>query len=343
MSRELIFITGATGFIGAATCLIALEKGYKLRISVRKETKIHKLKSIFSSYLERIEFVIVPDITASGAFAGKLHDVSVVIHLASPMTSDSTDKNDYFQPAVQGTTEILSEAAKTSSIRRVVLTASIATLLPLGGQPEDTITEQNSWEHLLESKLPLFEQSQNPSPLLLYQASKILALQAAESFMSGVSPSFDLVTIHPGFVYGHNVLQSSAAELDGVNKTLFQIIMTGQVVLGGTLLTGVHVKDVAEAHVKAIDHLVEPGRYLVTAPGRFTWADVVNVLRAKFPSVGWKLSDSEPGQSWPVGVEKASKAFAIQWRGLGEMVEDVVRQQLHLRQLSRKTNTEANV
>lgn len=334
MNRELIFITGATGFIGATTVLVALEKGYRLRISVRKEVQTRKLKAVFSSYLGSIEFVIVPDITAPGAFAGKLYDVSVVIHLASPLASDSTNKDDYFQPAVQGTTEILSEAAKVSSIRRVILTASIATLLPLGGQPKGTIREYNSWEQPLDAKLPLFKLSASPPPMLLYQASKILAAQAAESFLSKASPSFDLVTIHPGFVYGHNILQSSAAELAGLNGSLFQTIMTGQVVPGGSLLTRVHIKDVAEVHIKAIDSEVEPGRYLVTAPGQSTWADVVEVLRVKFPSIGWKLSDAEPAQGWPVDVGKASKTFGIRWRDWDEIIEDVVTQQLQLSQAS---------
>jgi nucleoside-diphosphate-sugar epimerase len=38
MSSGLIFITGATGFIGVTTADAALKAGYRLRISVRKKS-----------------------------------------------------------------------------------------------------------------------------------------------------------------------------------------------------------------------------------------------------------------------------------------------------------------
>lgn len=84
MASGLIFITGATGFIGSTTALQALKAGYRLRIALRKESQIEKIKLVFSNYLERLEFVIVPDITAEGAYAGKLDGVDYVLHVASP-------------------------------------------------------------------------------------------------------------------------------------------------------------------------------------------------------------------------------------------------------------------
>lgn len=47
MPSSLIFITGATGFIGSAVAFEALNAGYRLRISVRRESQIPELKAQF--------------------------------------------------------------------------------------------------------------------------------------------------------------------------------------------------------------------------------------------------------------------------------------------------------
>jgi nucleoside-diphosphate-sugar epimerase len=135
MPSGLIFITGATGFIGSAVALEALNAGYSLRISIRKESQIPKLKKVLSQFEDKIEFVVVPDITQESSFAGKLDGVDYVLHLASPLPH-GTNKETYFGPALKGTTAILKEAAKVSTIKRVVITSSIAALIPVTGIPE---------------------------------------------------------------------------------------------------------------------------------------------------------------------------------------------------------------
>lgn len=133
MAGELIFITGATGFIGSATALAALKAGYRLRISVRKPSET--LKTLFADYHQQIEYVTVPDITAEAAFGGNvLNGVDYIMHLASPLVH-GTDKQTYFNPAVKGTTAILKAASKISTIKKVIVTSSIAALIPLSGIP----------------------------------------------------------------------------------------------------------------------------------------------------------------------------------------------------------------
>jgi nucleoside-diphosphate-sugar epimerase len=128
----LIFITGATGFIGATTAKKALEKGYKLRISVRKEAQIEKVRATLG-HQDQLDFVVISDITDPKAFAGKLDNVDYVLHLASPFLGRGTDKSAFFSPAVNGTTAILTEAAKVPSVKKVVITSSVAAFMPLGG------------------------------------------------------------------------------------------------------------------------------------------------------------------------------------------------------------------
>jgi nucleoside-diphosphate-sugar epimerase len=133
MPGELIFITGATGYIGSATALAALKAGYRLRVAVRKPSE--KLQALVSEYSQQVEYVTVPDLTDEAAFHGKLDGVDYILHLASPLPR-GTDKKDYFVPAVKGTTTLLKEADQVASIKKVVVTSSVAALMPITGIPE---------------------------------------------------------------------------------------------------------------------------------------------------------------------------------------------------------------
>lgn len=151
MTKELIFITGATGYIGSATALAALEAGYRLRISWRKPSK--DIETLFAKYRDQVEYVTVADITDENAFSGKLDGVSYVLHLASPLPR-GVNKDDYFDPAVKGTTAILKEAAKVKSIKKVVVTSSILSLIPMTGIPAGGIINGK-----ISSILPIGEDS----------------------------------------------------------------------------------------------------------------------------------------------------------------------------------------
>jgi nucleoside-diphosphate-sugar epimerase len=140
MPRGLVFITGATGFIGSAVAIKTLQAGYSLRISVRKEEQIPKLKAALSGFEGKIDFVVIPDITQRSAFAGKLDGADYVLHLASPLPH-GTNPETYFGPAVKGTTAILKEAAKVTSIKKVVITSSIAAFIPISGLPEGGVVK----------------------------------------------------------------------------------------------------------------------------------------------------------------------------------------------------------
>lgn len=331
MPAGLVFVTGASGFIGCATALEALKAGYRLRLSVRNEAQIPKIKSALSSYSDNLEFIVISDITKPDSFAGHLVGVDYVLHIASPLPMGKT-KDDYFPAAINGTTAILSEAAKVASIKRVVITSSIASLIPIGGVPsDDPIREHNgNWNTTTSADLPDFDISANPNPFVLYHTSKLLALQAVESFIFSNSPSFEVITIHPSLVCGPDILQSSPAEIGGSNEALFNSIMTGETLPDFSILTLVHINDVAKAHVKALGPNVLAGRYLVSSPGGVRWSHIVAILREKFPEEGWKLKEETEGQGWNVDTIKAEKGLGFKPRKLDEIVGDTVEYQLRL-------------
>ena len=131
-----VFITGATGFIGAHVALSALSAGYYVKLSVRREAQIESLRKALDAFANKLEFVIVPDYTATNAFDDALKGSDYVIHVASPLAKPNED---LLTPAVKGTTSILKSAVKTPTIRKVVITASVASLIPLGKGGDGTL------------------------------------------------------------------------------------------------------------------------------------------------------------------------------------------------------------
>ncbi|KAI4276542.1 MAG: hypothetical protein LQ337_002424 [Flavoplaca oasis] len=86
MTQELVLITGGTGFVGYACLVRALVQGYRVRLAIRNESSIEKIKTAPSCqpHLGSIDFVIVKDMTRETAFDDAVQGVSYVIHVASP-------------------------------------------------------------------------------------------------------------------------------------------------------------------------------------------------------------------------------------------------------------------
>ena len=58
-----VLVTGANGYIAVWIVKLLLEAGYSVRGTVRSESKAAHLRKLFSSYGDKLELVIVDDIT----------------------------------------------------------------------------------------------------------------------------------------------------------------------------------------------------------------------------------------------------------------------------------------
>ena len=87
LEAPLVLITGATGHIGFRTLAVALEAGYRARVSSRSLQMAEKLRSLPSikPHADKVEFVEIPDFLAPGAFDNAVQGVSYIIHVASPI------------------------------------------------------------------------------------------------------------------------------------------------------------------------------------------------------------------------------------------------------------------
>jgi nucleoside-diphosphate-sugar epimerase len=173
-----------------------------------------------------------------------------------------------------------------------------------------------------------FEDPKNPSgtPFRLYHASKLLSNNATWSFWQTAKPHYSLVSIHPSYVIGHNPVQSSSEEL-GSNGILWGPIMSG--VLGTpTAISGVHIKDVAEAHIKALDPKIPNGAKYLLNNDQITWKDVAQIVHRDYPNAGAKISVEAEGATMLSDSSKAEQELGIKWRPLEQMIHELMDQQL---------------
>jgi nucleoside-diphosphate-sugar epimerase len=228
--------------------------------------------------------------------------IAALVTCILSLLQTSDPKNDVLDPAIKGTTNILKAALKFPNVKRIVITSSIASILPI--KQDDVIAASDhtftGWLLPIVSGHRLnpcwstekdFPEATLDTPCAdsfeIYCLSKILAERAAWDLLkSHPEATFDIITILPAFVFGPNLLQTSAMEITGTNRILWGILTKG---LPFPMANGnVHVEDVARAHVLALDQGKVPGgnRYLI-ANRSIPWSFALGYAEGKWPERKW--------------------------------------------------------
>jgi nucleoside-diphosphate-sugar epimerase len=81
-----VLLTGANGFVAVHILDGLLPKGYTVVGTVRSQSKIPYLQNKFAKYADKLQFVVVEDIAAPGAWDAVLEDkgIEFVLHTSSP-------------------------------------------------------------------------------------------------------------------------------------------------------------------------------------------------------------------------------------------------------------------
>lgn len=239
-----VCVTGASGFVASWIVKDLLQAGYTVRGTVRDASKLDKYDFLTSlpGAEERLELVTA-NLLEPETFAEAVQGCEMVMHTASPYTLTVKDaQKDLVDPAVLGTKGVL-EACIAADVKRVVLTSSAAAITD---EPEkDRVMNEEDWNE--KSSL-----TRNP-----YYYSKTMAEKAAWELAKG-DPGLDLVVINPVVVVGPSLTPS----LNTSNKILSDLLggqYPGIVNLGWAI---VDVRDVAQAHILAMQNPEASGRYL---------------------------------------------------------------------------------
>jgi len=256
-----ICVTGASGFIAAHIVRELLGRGYRVRGTVRKSAEHYPFLTNLPSAKERLELVKA-DLLTAGAYDRAVEGCDYVMHTASPYKINVKNPLvDLVDPALLGTKNILKSCVQAGCVKRVIFTSSIAAITD---EPEShTVFTEKEWN--ITSSL-----ERQP-----YQYSKTLAERKAWDFIMQKHPAFDLVSINPVMVIGPSLSRSL-----NTTNSMIRDIMSG--VYPGIMDLNwgfVDVRDVAKAHILAMENDAASGRYLCSAE-TMHMRDIVALLKS---------------------------------------------------------------
>ncbi|KAG5818956.1 hypothetical protein H9Q74_000250 [Fusarium xylarioides] len=277
----LILIAGANGYVASVAVQVFLQRGYRVRGTVRSITANAWMKAFFGPNFELVE---VLNISTTGAFNEALEGVDGVVHMA--MNLDMNPQNqDVIEDTINSNLYLLEAAAKVPSVKSVVITSSLAACaLPTTGEPYKI--DATTWNtDAIEKTFKPWDGRGNPQwhGIVLYGAAKARSEQAAFTWVHEHKPSFSFNTVVPNVNFGIAIspenmsYRSSAAVIDAVVKgyTDAPSILPPQ--------WYVDVKDTALLHLATLTFDDVNNERLLPFGGRYCWTVVLEILHRRFP------------------------------------------------------------
>jgi len=231
-ATEPVFITGASGFVGSAVARKLLEEGYTVRALVRAQSPRFHLAGL------DIDFA-VGDIRDRQSVRQAMAGVRYVFHVAADYRLWARDRNEIYAANVEGT-RVVMEEARRAAVERVVYTSSVATLrLRPDSRPAD---ESGA---LAENE-----------GIGTYKRSKIAAERLVEEMVaSGTLPA---VIVNPSTPVGPCDVRPTPT-----GRIIVEAARGRMPAFVDTGLNLVHVDDVAEGHLAALDRGKIGERYIL--------------------------------------------------------------------------------
>jgi dihydroflavonol-4-reductase len=217
---------------------------------------------------DRLE-VVSANLMDEGAFDTAVEGCELVCHTAAVVALTVADpRRDILEPTVEGAKNLLSSVARAGCVKRVVLTSSYEAVISTHPREGHRFTEED-WNEDATIR-------NNP-----YALSKVLSERQFRDFRAGLPEAkrFNLISLNPSFVFGPVYSRAHGRTSPAFLKSL----MRGDYFAYSDLhFDIVDVRDVADAHVRALETNAEEGRYLVHNGGM--WVDeMIRLMREHFP------------------------------------------------------------
>ena len=272
---ETVLVTGGTGFIGLHCLQQLLDKGYKVRTTIRSESRKQEVMEAMkkhSSNCENLEFFIA-DLLSDDGWSEAVTGSKYVLHVASPFFLGEPENEDVFiKPAVEGTLRVL-KACADSDVQKVVLTSSFAAV-GYGHSREKEVYTEEDWSSVDGEISP-------------YAKSKTLAEKAAWEFVENLEESkkFELTVINPVAVTGPML----TSDIGSSNDFLLKLISGSMPACPKIHMGYIDVRDVAKAHIFSMTEEKTNGERIIVSENEMFFAEVGKALN----EAGFKKSPTK--------------------------------------------------
>ena len=136
--KPLVLLTGPNGFMSAQVLSGLLNAGYRVRGVVRSLAKATHLEKSHARHVKSddLTFECVLDIQREDAFDAVVADVNFCCHVASPYFTISDNLlQDLIEPAINGTRNAMASALKSTTLKRLAVMSSFASVVDLAKKP----------------------------------------------------------------------------------------------------------------------------------------------------------------------------------------------------------------
>lgn len=250
-----VLVTGASGFIGSHVVMELSKRGYSVRAGMRNLD----YSNIFSD-LENVECVKM-DLFDVDSLKNAVRGCDDVIHCAASLYIGAKDvKAEVVDPSVIGVENLCSVMV---DVKRIVHTSSVAAIRSTKFENGKIFTNLD-W---CEDATPSYNS---------YGFAKAEAEKKIRAWAKG--RDLRLVTIHPSIVFGpilHN------KHMNGSMSYLKHFVKGPPFILD-IHINFVDVRDVAKAHVNALDEGEDGGRYIIHKRGMWM-KEIGKELSSKLP------------------------------------------------------------
>lgn len=250
MSKPLLLLTGATGFLGSYLLQELIEQNYRVR-AIRRSPK--PLPWIPAPILEKVEWVD-GDVLDVVSLQEALHGVDTVIHSAAVVSFQPAERKRMYQVNVDGTANLVNMALE-SGTRRIIHISSVAAL----GRTETAswVSEESKWED---------------NPIQTHYARS--KFKAELHVWRGIAEGLEGLILNPSTILGYGDWTSGSC-------SLFKQIHDGFPWYTDGINGFVDVRDVARATRLALASSMTEQRYLICAEN-WTFKDLQQAMANGF-------------------------------------------------------------
>lgn len=288
-----VLVTGGSGFVAAHLVRLLLDRGYRVRTTVRASadtTKLRPLRALQEAHPGRLD-LFEADLLADGSFDDAAKGCAVVFHVASPFLMPEKIKDgrrDVVEPALRGTRNVVAAVNRAETVERLVLTSTVGAIF---GDYAD-VREMDG--QILSEKYFNTTSTVENNP---YHYAKTVAEKAAWE-AEAAQDRWRMVSVNPGLILGPSLTPAS----ESGSLFLLDELFKGYFFYGAPdfSFTTADVRDVAAAHLAAAERPDAHGRYIVAAKEMTSFHRMATLLREHHP--GNRRLPRTALPHWPVRV-----------------------------------------
>lgn len=267
---DLVLVTGITGYIASHVTAKLIEKGCRVRGTVRNKAKGRRVLDAMAQTgldISKVELVEA-DLGSDAGWKAAVEGCRFIQHLASPFPFEAPSDREALVPEARAGAQRVLENGLSAGAERIVMTSSVAAMMYQPGRGRERSFGEEDWS------------DPDWKALTAYPVSKTRAEQSAWAYVDAQGLKDRLTTINPGLVLGPDPFDNGGASLSAVRD-----MMNGEFPAAPKVAYPVvDVRDCAAIHVAAMTAPDAAGRRLIAAGETLGFDRISEILREAYPT-----------------------------------------------------------